>query len=72
VQLDVEDNPAITSGYTMRFEFGPNNFFTDQLLTKKYTFRQDLPVIVEASVPNWKPGQVNLMSLAFSAYYRGL
>eukprot|EP00164_Ancoracysta_twista_P010684 GFYU01016214.1.p1 GENE.GFYU01016214.1~~GFYU01016214.1.p1 ORF type:complete len:230 (-),score=86.83 GFYU01016214.1:126-815(-) len=55
--VDIEDSFDVTSGYTIKFTFENNPFFTNKILHKSFKYTEDGFLNVEQSEISWQPGK---------------
>lgn len=60
LQIVVEENPDVKSGYTIKFAFNENPFFSNSVLEKKVYYREDGTAEVTGVPPQWHLGKVSL------------
>ena len=58
MQVTVEENADVKSGFTVRLHFAENAWFSNSVLEKKVHYFEDGTAEVSAVPPQWLPGKV--------------
>lgn len=60
LQVHVEENADVKSGFVVRMHFAENPFFRNSLLEKKVDYLEDGTVKLSSVPPQWLPGKVGI------------
>ncbi len=59
LQVDIEDQPDIKSGYKIRLVFNENPYFENSELVRELHFSDETGLVIESTSIEWKPGMVS-------------